>query len=108
MIWALGLFAPFLVFVALIDFRMKTKRRALRTAQVESKQRDDTLPGATPEVPEIVTKPAPIVDDTNSVFDDLRCAMEGDSENLFVPLEVALVELVRVGRSLKVYTLNLT
>jgi len=48
-----------------------------------------------------------VVKDTKSSFDALRTAMKLDDTNLFVPLRVALVDLIGLGRRLEVYTLCL-
>jgi len=107
MIWALGLIAPFFAFVALLNFRVKVKRRALCPVQVEDKPRDETHPVATPNIPEAAAKTAPVAGESSSPFDQLRGAMERGNENLFIPLQTALVELVRVSHSLEVCTLDL-
>jgi len=50
---------------------------------------------------------APVVDDSNSVFDKLRGAMKGGDTNLFALLHIALAHLVKMGHS-KVSSLDLT
>ena len=69
MIWALGLIAPFLAFVALLNFRVKVKRRALCPVQVEGEPRDETHPVATRNVPEAAAKTGPVAGDSSSTFD---------------------------------------
>jgi len=86
---------------------LKTKRRALRHIQAEGDPRDGTRPVATPEVSGSATRAAPVVVDSSCAFHELRGSMEHGNENLFVPVQLALVELVRVGRSLEVCTLEL-
>ena len=108
MIWALGLIAPFLVFAALIGLRTKAKSRALHLIQAESERRDNAHPAAPPEAPEAVTRAAPVAEDNWSAFDRLRGAMGSGDASLFAPLQIALVELVRVGRTLEVRTPFLT
>jgi len=49
----------------------------------------------------------PVVGDTNSVFDELRGAMDSGDTNLFEPLQIALDHLVKVGHS-EVSSLDLT
>jgi len=63
--------------------------------------------------PDVIPQPAPIgalepapleptaIEVTHSNFDKLRDAMEEDGANLFAPLQVALVDLVALGRSLE-------
>ena len=108
MIWALGLIAPFLAFVALINFRVNAKRRALPPVQIESTLRDHTPPVATPEIPEDAPETSPNVDVSNAAVEKLRGTMEDGDENIFVVLQVALDEVVRAGHSLEVCTLGLT
>ena len=108
MIWALSLIAPLIAFVALMKFGVKPKRRALPPVQEAVDPHDDRYPVATPEVPEAVTKNAPVIYDPNSVFDKLRGAMDGGDTSLFAPLQIALDELVRVCRSLEVHMPRLT
>jgi len=109
MICAHGLIAPFRAFVALINFRAKAKRHAPPPVQVESEPRDDTHPVATPEVSKATIETRPIVRGLDSVFDELRGAMDGGDENIFRLLQIALEVLVMEGLSFEVCsTLNLT
>ena len=45
----------------------------------------------------------PAFEETQSAFDQLRIAIEGRDANLFPPLQVALSDLIKMGRSLEVY-----
>jgi len=129
---ALELIAPFLVFVALIDFRRRARRRVLAPVQLqpEGGLREPTREVAPLESSEPIRPSAPhfgtescrlpysilsypqttpAAKDTDSAFDKLRRAMEDNHANHFALLEAALTELVRVGRSLEVrmYFLNM-
>ena len=102
MIWALGLIAPFLVFAALINFRVRAKRRALHPIQVQGELREATQqvtpPGAA-SAPQQITS---IVKNAQPALEELRRMIEEDDAKFFVPLQAALIELIKVGRSLQV------
>jgi len=53
------------------------------------------------------TEATTVVDKSNSVFYTLRSAIERGNENLFVPIQIALVELIKVAHSLEARTLAL-
>jgi len=108
MIWALGLIAPFLVFVALTGFRARVKDRAERLVQMQSGLREAAHPPATQDTSDSITPTIPVVTESHSAFDKLRDAMKDDVYNLFGPLHIALVDLIELVRSLQVRTGDLT
>ena len=102
MIWALEFIAPLIVFVALIDFRRRARRRALRPVQLQGGLREPAHDLAQLESPEPVPHTTPAAEDTHQAFDKLRRAMEDDDANIFALLQAALSDLIRVGRSFEV------
>jgi len=105
MIWALGLIAPFLVFVALIGLRAKAKRRPVQD-QWELREHEQTA--APLEAPEPTIPTPQIPDETRSAFDELRASMDAVDANLCAPLLAALVCVNGVCRSFAVRMLCLT
>jgi len=64
-----------------------------------------TLRASQPVVaPGLIATTSLDVRDAHESFDQLRAAMEDEDANLFMPLQVALADLVKVGRSLEVPT----
>ena len=112
--WALESVAAVLVFLALIGFREKARRRALHSSQVQGLRR-------VPELARTVS-PAPLsqgdssADDSQSIFSDdysslgnqpaavrrLLLAVERRDANLVMPLQAALECLVSIGNNIKV------
>jgi len=102
MIWALGLIAPFLVFAALINFRVRAKRRALHPIQVQVELCEATQQVAPPGGAGATQQTTSTIKNAQPALQELRRLMEEDDAKLFVPLQVALIELIKVGRSLQV------
>jgi len=97
MIWTFGLVVPFLVFFALARFRVRARRRALPHVEVPS----DAAPlRATSSSRQNIVA----IEPASSPLDALRDAMKQGDTNIFAPLHVALVDLIRHGRRLEVHT----
>ena len=89
--------------------------RQYQASQLAIEPVSSAKPSAAPDNlhPDVMHLPAPIgtlepapqkataVEVIRSSFDKLRDAMEEDGANLFAPLQVALVDLVGLGRSLE-------
>jgi len=102
---ALELIAPLLVFVALMRCRANAKRRTLRLFLTQGGPDSESAVHAAPlDELDSTSQAEPVLEDGQSGFEELRGAMEHGDVDLFAPLRVALVDLVRVGRSLGVCT----
>jgi len=100
MIWTFGLVVPFLVFFALARFRVTARRRALPHVQVPSDAAPLRATGSSRQNM-VAIEPA------SFPLDALRDTMKLDDTNLFAPLHVALVDLIRHGRCLEVHAPSL-
>ena len=100
--WALLSIVPLLVFVALTGLRKRVRRQTLRPVPIQSEPDDATSPVVPQEARESTSKVIPVEEDIQLAFDRLRGAMEGGDANLFAPLQVALVNLIRIGRIFEV------
>lgn len=96
MTWELGLITAFFVFAALVGFT-RVRRHALPPIQLPSDAAQTKALASTVQT-------MPVGEDTTSPFDLLRDAMQLDDTHLFVPLQVALADLIGLGRRLEVYT----
>ena len=107
MIWTFTSIAPLLVFTALIGFLERARRRALPHTRLRNELHGNAPPAAPSESTERITRMKPANHITQSAFHVLQAVMERGNEDLFAPLQIALVDLVRVGHSIEVCTLDL-